>query len=303
MGRFFLGAAALFAVAGSSGCSTFKTNPGADLVQAMSTGHKTAINLFNRVNGEMQPFRIEQALTAPSFSKEDLFLIQPSDIAAWDDILTGLDAYCAALDELNSGASSAPFTAASESFGLKIQSLIRSAKVSDASSVGSARTAVSELGALLVQYKASRDARTIAKAADPSFQAVIRNLIDALGFSGRPPLPAPHGLLAACDSNFRAMNAENLSRRFKDDSIVGYDSMTTAERRSAIKDLIAWLGAQQDHEALIKSMTALAQALDKAAAAHASLAQVAPGPIDGALAELRTEIRITAQICQNNHGG
>jgi hypothetical protein len=269
----------------------------------MSAEHKSTISLLHRVNEEMLPFRIEQGIAAPSFSKADLSLIEPSDIAAWDVILTGLDDYCEALDELCSGKSSASLTAASESLGLKIQSLMRSAKWSGASSVGSARTAVSELGGILVKYKASRETARIAKAADPSFQAVIRNLVNALGFAGSPPAPATHGLLSTCEANFQAMNAEKSGRRFKGDAIVGFAAMTPAERRVAIKEFIAWLGAKQDHDALVESITALAFSLDKTAAAHAALAGESQGPIDGALAELRSNVRTTIRLCQNLQKG
>jgi hypothetical protein len=264
----------------------------------MHAGHKAAISIFKGVNEEMLPARIEQGVAAPSFSKDDLYLIAPSDVAAWDDILTGRDAYCAALDEFASGKSSAELTAASESLGIKIQSLIRAAKGSGASSVGNARTAVSELGGILVKYKASREARAIARAADPSFQIVIGSLIDALGFAGHPPAPVPHGLLATCEVNFRTMNAEKRDRRFRGDAIAGFDAMTPAERRLAIKDFVAWLGVEQDHEALIESVTALAVTLDKTAAAHAAFAQEAPGVGDAAFADLRAEIQNTVRIFQ-----
>jgi hypothetical protein len=269
----------------------------------METNHKAAMGIFKRVNEEMLPSRIEQGIAGAAFSSDDLSLLAPADVAAWDDILSGLDAYCAALGDLTSGKNSAAFTTASESFGIKIQSLVRTVKGSSASGVAKARTAVAELGGVLIKYKASREAQTIAKAADPSFQAAVGSLIDTFGFAGRPPMPAPHGLLATCEVNFRTMNAEKSDRRFKGDAIAGFDAMTPAERRVAIKDFIAWLGVAEDHKALVQSMTALAAALDKAAAAHTAFAQGSAGPIDEAFAELRAEIQTTVQICQKLQKG
>lgn len=289
-----------------SGCGTLQNNPAnpaAELKQAMSAEHKSTISLLHRVNEEQLPFRIEQGIAAASFSKADLYLIEPSDIAAWDMVLTGLDDYCEALDALCSDKSSASLTAASENLGLRIQSLMRNAKWSGVSSVGNARTAVSDLGGILVKYKASRETARIAKAADPSFQAAIRNLVDALGFAGSPSSAASHGLVSTCEANFQAMNAERSGRRFKGDAIAGYDAMTPAERRAGIKDFVAWLGARQDHVALVESMKALAVSLEKTAAAHAALAAGSEGAAEGALAELRSEIRTTLQLCQNPQRG
>ena len=303
MARFLPPVVWLMVMLWCAGCTAVDTKPVACLQQAMEANHKAAMGILKGVNEEMLPARIEQGVAGTTFSKDDLSLLTPADVAAWDDILSGLEAYCAALDDLTADKSSAAFATASGSFGLKIQSLVKAVEGSSAPSIGSARTAVGELGGILIKYQASREARTIAKAADPSFQTAIRSLIDALGFAGRPPTPAPHGLLATCEVNFQAMNAEKSDKRFKGDAIAGFDAMTPAERRAAIKDFIAWLGVEEDHKQLVGSVTSLAAALDKAAAAHAALAQGSPGPIDAAFAELRAEILTTVQICQKLQKG
>jgi uncharacterized protein YgbK (DUF1537 family) len=97
------------------------------------------------------------------------------------------------------------------------------------------------------------------------------------------------------------MNAEKLEKRFKGDAITGFDAMTPAERRTAIKDLMAWTAAKRDHAALVASMTALAASLDKTALAHAAFAQGSSEPVETAFAELRAEIRNTVWILQNLH--
>jgi hypothetical protein len=286
----------LVAMAWCPGCATVDAKQAACLQQAMAADHKAAMGIFKRVNEEMLPAQIEQGVAGTAFSKDNLSLLAPADVAEWDRILGGLDAYCAALGDLTSGDSSAAFTTASESFGVKIQKFVKVVNGSSVAALANARTAVGELGGVLIKYKASRDARAIAKAADPSFQSAIADLVDALGFAGRPPTPAPHGMMATCEINFRAMNAEKSDKRFKNDAIAGFDAMTPAERRAAIKDFIVWLGAEQDHQELVESVTTLATALDKAAAAHAALALSSPGPVDAAFADLRAEIQNTVQL-------
>ena len=88
----------------------------------------------------------------------------------------------------------------------------------------------------------------------------------------------------------------------KGDAIAGFDGMAPTERRAAIREFIVWLNAEQDHEDFVVSMTALAAALDKAAAAHAALAQGSKVAIGTAFAELRAEIQNTVQIYQKYKG-
>lgn len=303
MGRLLLHAAGFLAVAWLSGCTAVETNQAACLQQAMTASHKAAMGVFKQANDEMLPCQIEQGATRTAFSRDDVFLLAPSDVAAWDRILGGLDDYCAALADLTSARGSAGFTTASEGFGLKIQALIKAVKGSTSPSVANAGAAVSELGGVLIRCKASREARTVAKAADPCFQAVIGGLISALGFENHPPAPAPHGLLATCEAGYRTINAEKIARRFKGDAIAGFDAMTPDERRAAIKDFIAWLRAEQDHDDLVAGLTALAAALDKASAAHAALAQGSQETAGAAFAELRAEMENTVRIYGKFKGG
>ncbi len=298
MRSFFPPIAAFIAAAFFAGCATVETGRTACLQQAMAANHKAAMSVFKRADEEMQPYRIEQAVDGPAFSRDTLSLLAPSDLAAWDNILDGLDAYCAALADLESGRSSADVAAESKSLGMKIQSLVRSIRGNGAGTVGAAGTAVSELGGVLVNYKAGGEARAVAKAADPGFQLVIGSLVGALGFAGHPPAPVSHGLLAACEASYGTMNAEKIAGRFKGDAIAGFDAMNPAARRAAIKEFVAWLGVEQDHEELVRSVTALAAALDKAAAAHAAFASGSEGTAGAAFADLRAEIQNTIKTSQ-----
>jgi hypothetical protein len=300
--RSFPRIAAFIAVALFAGCTTLETSRTACLQQAMAANHKATMSLFRRANEEMQPCRIEQAVDGTAFSRDTLSFLAPSDLAEWDNVLDGLDAYCAALADLASGRNSADVTAESKSLGLKIQSLVKSVRGSGAGTVGAAGTAVSELGGILVNYRAGGEVRTVAKAADPGFQLVIGSLVGALGFAGHPPAPVSHGLLAACEAGYGTMYAEKIAGRFKGDAIAGFEAMSPAARRAAIKDFVAWLGVEQDHEELVGSVTALAAALDKAAAAHAALANGSEETVGAAFADLRAELQNTIRISQKLKG-
>jgi hypothetical protein len=301
--RLALLAGCFLAGAWFAGCTAGETNRAASLQQAMEASHKAAIGVLNRANAEMLPYRIELGVLGGSFSKDDLALLGPSDIAAWDRILGGLDTYCAAMTELTSGKEAADFTASAESFGLKVQSLVKTVKGSSGSGIIDAATAVTALGRALVNEKAGHDARAIAKAADPGFHAVVGDLIGALGFAGVPAEPTAHGLLATYEAAYRTSNAENSLRRFKGDAIAGFDAMTPAERKAAITDFVAWLRVERDHEDFVESVTALAGALNKAAVAHAALARGDPATVGAAFADLRAEIQNTVQIYQKYKQG
>src|SRR5208283_1777744 len=159
--RFLLGICCVVVVVWCAGCTAVQTNQATSLQQAMAGNHKAAIGILKQANEEMLPYRIDQGVAGTSFSKDNLSLLSPSDVAAWDKILGGIDAYCAALADLASGKGSAEFTTASESFGLKIQSLVKTVKGSNSPAVVDAGTAVTELGSVLIKYKASREIQAI----------------------------------------------------------------------------------------------------------------------------------------------
>jgi hypothetical protein len=303
MKRVSLGGCWIPAVVLLAGCATGGTNHAASLQKAMDANHRAAIGILQKANDEMLPYRIEQGVLGASFSKSDLSLLAPSDIAAWDKILCGLDTYCAALAELTSGKEAADYAGASESFGLKVKSLVKTVEGSTGAGIVDAGTAVTELGSILVTYKGERDVQAVAKAADRSFQTVVCGLVGALGFAGEPPRPVAHGLLASYEAGYQTINAEKSLRRFKGDAIAGFAAMAPAERRESIKNFVAWLRVEQDHEDFVESVAALAGALNKAAAAHAALARGDPATIGAAFAALRAEIQNTVQIYQKYKQG
>jgi hypothetical protein len=275
------------------GCaSTELMNVGSNattLQQAVAADHKTAINLLNQVNTADLPYRIEAEADAAAFSAAGLNLLDPADIASWDKILTALDSYCAALDHLAAGTQSTEFQTATETLGSDIQSLATTANLSDSHGPAVA-TALTELGSLVIRYKAATEAQTLARAADPSFQIVIRDLIAALGFAGEPPVATTHGVLATYEADFATGNAEH-AKSFQGSMIAGFAALSPAEKRASIQAFVAWQAAQRDDASLVDGLKALATALDQAAAAHAALAHGTPDTVTSAFDQLKAEIQ------------
>ncbi len=282
----------------ASGCTTLDCT---SLQQAMAANHKATISLLNKTNEEDLPLikrdKMRDVSPTVGFSEEDLSMIAPTDIAAWDKILSGLDAYCTALVTLTSGKSSSDFSTAAESLGSNIQSLGKKLNVTVGSKASYAETAITELGSVLIQQKAEKEAQGIAKKADPSFQAVIQDLIDALGYTGNPLKRNGLGTLGMYEQDFSDIAAVN-GTLYPNDSIAKFASMSSDDRGKAIDGFTAWLKVKQDHDDFAESYDALATALYKTAQAHAALANGSKETASSALAALKAQIQNSAAIYQ-----
>jgi hypothetical protein len=279
-----------------AGCNTIlqdlpdESKDTACLKQAMDANHKATMALFKEMNERELPFRIEDGVNATSFSMDQLTTLAPADIAAWDKVLEGLDSYCDALDCLTNGRVVSDIESASESFGGNMQSLAKAAKMNAGSYPADAATAVTALGGILIQMKANADIHAIAKAADPQFHQVIEDLVTALGFQGDPPVPAADGMLASYEAHFATHNAP-LAKEYKNGSIAGFDKKSPDERRESIEGLIAWLGAEQEHDDFVKAVHDLVLALRRAETAHHDLAVGTKETTAAAFAQLQAEVK------------
>jgi hypothetical protein len=277
------------------GCAsvTEETSHAADLEKAMAANHVATLGVLNRMNAEMLPYDIERASrpSQTSFGKKDLTFLAPSDIAAWDKILGGLDNYCAALSELTSGKEATDTAGACEALGKNMKSLAAAAKVTPNSAEGAAAVGLAALGDLLVRERANADARAVAAKADPKFQEIVGDLVSALGFSGRPPVETSHGLAATYEVSFESAHLKSRLKDFPGDTISGFDAMGADERRAKIKEFVAWLGTEQEHDDFLGALKALAAALDKAAVAHAALAGGSKENVSAAFADLQAEMK------------
>jgi hypothetical protein len=286
------------------GCNTLRedlpdeSKDTACLKQAMDANHKATVAIFKETNERELPFRIEDGVNATSFSKDQLTTLAPADIAAWDKVLEGLDSYCEALDCLTNGKEVSDFESASESFGGNMQSLAKAAKMKGGSYVSGAATAVTALGSILIEMKANSDVHAIAKAADPQFHQVIEDLVTALGYKGDPPEAASDGLLATYEIHYATQNAP-LAKEYKSGSIAGFDQMTPEKRREAIKGLIAWLGAEQEHDDFVKAVHDLVDALRKVETAHHDLGSAPKETTAAAFAQLQAEVKDVQAIYNN----
>ena len=294
----FLLAATLLA-----GCATTTPQDARALQTAMEVNHQATIAVLQAVNQEMLPFRIQSSLGNNTFTRADLVLIAPADIDSWDKILGGLETYCSALARLTSGQSSVDFTAAAEGLAGQVQSLGKAVKLNSQPGASGVGAAVIEIGTLVLQHKAARDAREVATAADSKFQFIIKDLIEALGYSGDPPQQGNHGVLPAYSVAYRVATEENRAITFKDESIAGFGTMDREKKLAAIQAFTGWLATEQEHDRFIVSFESLVAALEKTAQAHAALAHGTSEDLAKQFAELQIHVKSTTAIYQQLRKG
>jgi hypothetical protein len=306
-GRAAFGARLLLlaALAALAGCvsSTTVSQEARTLQAAVEEDHRLAVAVLQAANREVLPYRIENALPGDTFTRRDLFLIDPADLDAWDHILSGLETYCAALSRLTSGQSATDFTAAAEGFAANVQGFGAAVKANAPPHAASAGAAVIEIGTILIQHRAATEAREIARAADPKFQLILHDLIAALGYSGAPPQPAATGLLPTYRLAYDVATAEDRQVNFRGGAIAGFNAMSRDQKQAAIQRFTAWVNAEEAHQQFLGSLDALVAALAKTGEAHAALAHGAPDQLTKVLAELQGQIHATSAIYTQLKGG
>ena len=115
-----------------------------------------------------EPAELTEADVAP--------LLAPDDIAKWDNAIANIDAYVASLTALTAPNPANDFGTAATALGTAVAKLEPSALPSPGVAAGFA-----ELGRLLIEAKAERDALKIARQADPAMQHIFTAMADVIG--------------------------------------------------------------------------------------------------------------------------
>jgi hypothetical protein len=291
-GPFFLGGCTTV----NYGLNDIGTNV-AVLQQAVGANHKAVIAVMNRLNAEDQPYRMKDGVTLPAFAKRDLTTLAPEDIAAWDKVLDGLDAYCAALVKLSSGTPSTDFVSSAEGLGCNINALARAKNLTPGSYVADAEAAITAIGGLVMKHEANVDILKVTQEADPRFQELIQDLLSTLGYAGNPPAAVNHGMLASYQAHYLAYNAPQI-KAYRNDAIAGFDAMSPEEKAQHIQEFKGWLAVEEDHDEFVASVETLVTALTKAAAAHHAISVGTKPSLQAAFKDIQAEIKNAQAIYQ-----
>ena len=290
-----------------SSCTTINqgwTDPGTNvavLQQAVGANHKAVIAVMNRLNEEDMPYRMKDGVMLSSFAKRDLTTLSSDDIAAWDNVLDGLDAYCDALVKLSSGKSSDDFVSSAAGLGCNINALAKAKNLTPGSYVADAEAAMTAIGGLVMKHEANVDILKITQEADPRFQELIQDLLSTLGYAGNPPAPVNHGMLASYQAHYLAYNAP-LLKAYKGDAIVGFETLSSDEKTRQIEEFKSWIATERDHDEFLASLDALATALAKAGAAHHAVSVGTKPSIQAAFKDIQAEIKNAQAIYQKFKG-
>lgn len=161
----------------ATGCATA---PDRDSVPAFRTGAATANQQlqtsFAQINAFLRERQIDRAAGLPSLEEEAFFTpLAPEDVAKWSRAFGLIDAYAAALEKILDPARRDETEDALEELGNKI------GEVRDEELPAGVAAGFTQLGGLLIQIKAERDALAAIRRADPSIQGVFDTMMTAIG--------------------------------------------------------------------------------------------------------------------------
>lgn len=273
------GAAALTAVLAAAGCTTTvqpaRVTAFGGAVDKVSLQVDTA---FAAVNQMVTEDEIERAVGLDTLTEDDIAVVlKPEDIARWRRAFQEIGAYAAQLGSLLSPERPADFTKAIGELGSQMTSLDPHTLPSTGVAAGFA-----ELGRLLIQAKAERDALRIAREADPAMQTIFLEMADVIGPDRSKGLRAT--VWEHWKTRMDGQRVEFLKTKDK-----------PAARRKVVEAYIA-LRDQRDQQDL--QLGSLRQGLLDLASAHEALARGSDTDLGAAIAMIQRELDATRAIAE-----
>lgn len=161
----------------ATGCATA---PDRDAIPAFRSGAATANQQlqtsFADINRFLRERQIDRAASLQSLDEEAFFTpLAPEDVAKWSRAFGLIDTYAATLEKILDPARRDEAEKALEELGNKIGE-VRGEELPAGVAAG-----FTQLGGLLIQIKAERDALAAIRQADPSIQGVFDTMMTAIG--------------------------------------------------------------------------------------------------------------------------
>jgi hypothetical protein len=246
----------------------------ADFGQAVDSVKLQFDTAFVAINQMAMADAVDRAVTLPTLSEADVaVLLAPDDIAKWDNAVANIDAYTANLTALTAPNLANDFGTATTNLGSEVAKLDPNALPSPGVAAGFA-----ELGRLLIEAKAERDALKIARQADPAMQHIFTAMADVIG----------DGRLKALRGTVHEHWQTEIASVAKVDFPAAKNN--PAARRAAV---LAYVDLLQKRDAQDLQLASLRQSLLELGVAHAALARGADSDLAGALAMIQQELTQT----------
>lgn len=252
-----LGAALLFV----AGCTTVPPAQVTAFAQGVDAVKLQLDTTFTSINQFASEDEIDRAATLPVLKEEDVAVVlEPGDIAKWDNAFGSMDTYAANLNLLISPDRANEFGTAAEGLGTALSKL-------DPDALPSAGVAAGfvELGRLLIEAKAESDALQAARKADPGVQQVFSAMADVIG--------------GTSDEGLRGTVQQHWIKRMA----AQRQAFLAANPNARRPVVVAFVGLRDKRDTQDLQLGSLRQSLLDLAAAHAALAR-------GSQADLATAI-------------
>lgn len=203
--------------------------------------------------------------------------VSADDIAAWQSALGNLERYGAALASL---VDTRRGTSTSDAL-LSLGQQLRDGGTGVSISPGVA-SAFASLGGALIDQAAQRSARDVLVRTDPEVQALLGQMVEALGAHDR------EGLRGTVATNWAA-SFDGVRRAYA----LAATERNEAQQRQLVGE---FLGAIDRRDAQLRSMAALRSSLLNLASAHAAAAKGSPSSIGSLLAAIDTRLSETKRL-------
>lgn len=274
------GLAVILALA--TGCKTIPLSS----VQSFSTGVTSAQTqsgeTFAAVNDLIAADQLEDAAHATNLT-EKLFVVvlDPKSLAVWDETFAKLEAYSLHMQALISPDLTKDFVAESENLGVELQTFGK--RLQEEKIVATApeippgvATAFTEVGSLLIRYKAQHDALRIAAAASPSINGALQTMAESIGDTAR------HGIRGTVQAHWEGRLADTQEKfKIADEKMQKTIAADPTSKQSILADGLAakkpiaeeFLTQMQTRDTQDALLAALRRSLLNLANLHSALAK------------------------------
>jgi hypothetical protein len=235
----------------TAGCATVATvDEVTNFRQGAATANQQSQSTFADVNTFLRQQQIDRASQLPTLNEDEFFSpLGSEDVAKWSRAFGLIDAYAASLETLLDPARRGETETALTELGEKIGDV--EGERLPAGVVGG----FVQLGGLLVQMKAEKDALAAIRKADPAIQSVFDTMMDAIGEDR--------------DNGVRAMVATSWGNVLGAIQVEFLSASGTAAKRDVAT---RYVGTLDQRDAQDASLASLRRSFGLLAAAHRELA-------------------------------
>lgn len=276
LARAIAGTVQIAAVLLAVGCTTVQPARVTEFGQGVDKVKLQVDTTFTTVNQIVTQDEIDRAVGRPTLTEDDVAVVLKRDaIAKWDRAFEEVDAYVAKLSSLLSPDQPQNFDKALGELGTEMKTLAPQAVPSAGVATGFA-----ELGRLLIEAKAQRDARRIASETDPALKTIFTEMAEVVG--------PDH------TKGIRSTVWEHWMTRMAAQQVAFLTAKDKPDARRAI--INAFIALRDNRDAQDLALGSLRQSLLDLASAHEALARGSDTDLAAAITMIQQEVEATRSL-------